>query len=267
MITVIESKQNATLRHLARLAREKKYRQTMHEMVCEGEKMLYEALSSSISVKTILLRTEDVLQDAGRDLIEQAEKQGAKIFTCDARLFAQASDVETPQGILFSCQAPDRLADALPEKISSAILLDGVQDPGNLGTILRTADAFALDAVILCEGCTDPTSPKVVRSTMGAAFRQAYYRMPLDKAIAAMQARGLRVCAAALEPDSQFLSDGGLQNTAVIIGNEGRGVTEQALRLCDEKIIIPMRGRAESLNASVAAAILIWEMTRGELRE
>ncbi len=259
MITAIESKHNTTLRHLARLNREKKYRQGAGEMVCEGWKMLGEALSSGVTVKTVLQRTGDA-PDSG--LIAQAEAQGARLFEAEASLFAQASDVETPQGVIFSCVPPKRRADHLPETLSGAILLDGVQDPGNLGTILRTADAFALDAVILCEGCTDPTAPKVVRATMGAAFRQPVYRMPLAEAAAALKTRGLPVYAAALEPDSVPSTALDLHGAAVIVGSEGRGVTAQALELCDKKVVIPMAGRAESLNAGVAAAILIWEMTK-----
>mgnify|MGYP000899968680 CR=1 FL=1 len=259
MITAIESKHNTTLRHLARLNREKKYRQGAGEMVCEGWKMLGEALSSGVTVKTVLQRTGDA-PDSG--LIAQAEAQGARLFEAEASLFAQASDVETPQGVIFSCVPPKRRADDLPETLSGAILLDGVQDPGNLGTILRTADAFALDAVILCEGCTDPTAPKVVRATMGAAFRQPVYRMPLAEAAAALKTRGLPVYAAALEPDSVPSTALDLHGAAVIVGSEGRGVTAQALELCDKKVVIPMAGRAESLNAGVAAAILIWEMTK-----
>lgn len=259
MITVIESKHNTTLRHLARLNREKKYRQGAGEMVCEGWKMLGEALSSGVTVKTVLQRTGDA-PDGG--LIARAEAQGARLFEAEASLFAQASDVETPQGVIFSCVPPKRRADDLPETLSGAILLDGVQDPGNLGTILRTADAFALDAVILCEGCTDPTAPKVVRATMGAAFRQPVYRMPLAEAAAALKTRGLPVYAAALEPDSVPSTALDLHGAAVIVGSEGRGVTAQALELCDKKVVIPMAGRAESLNVGVAAAILIWEMTK-----
>ena len=139
----------------------------------------------------------------------------------------------------------------------------GLQDPGNLGTILRTADAFALDLVILCEGCTDPTAPKVVRATMGAAFRQPVCQMPLTDAVSALRAQQIPVYAAALEPDSVPVPAEGLPaRAAVIIGNEGRGVTAAALEQCDQKLIIPMAGRAESLNAGVAAAILIWEMTK-----
>ena len=263
MTTVIESKQNTTLRHLARLARDKKYRRGTGEMVCEGEKLLYEALHSGAAVKTVLLCAGTDFGAAARDLIAKAETQGARLFEAAPALFAQASDVETPQGVVFSCAQPHRMADELPRDLNGAVLLDGVQDPGNLGTILRTADAFALDAVILCEGCADPSAPKVVRATMGAAFRQPVYRMPLEEAAAVLRDRGLPLYAAALEPDSVPCTSLDLHSAAVVIGSEGRGVSARTLELCNRKLIIPMAGRAESLNAGVAASILIWEMTKG----
>ena len=258
----ITSRQNAAVKHLARLAREKKYRLTTGEMVCEGEKMLFEALSSGVRVTSVLLRMDGrTEQTADRALLARAVEQGARLYQAGEAVFSAACDVETPQGLVFSCVRPLR-RQALTG-VSRAVLLDGIQDPGNLGTILRTADAFALDAVILCEGCTDPTAPKVVRATMGAAFRQPVWQLPLREAVAALRGGGLTVYAAALEPDSVPLPPAGLPaRSAVIIGNEGNGVTKEALALCDQKLIIPMAGRAESLNASVAASILIWEMTR-----
>ncbi|MBQ8144451.1 MAG: RNA methyltransferase [Butyricicoccus sp.] len=254
----IESKQNSALRHLARLGREKKYRTTTGEMVCEGEKMLGEALQSGVQVTTVLVRAGTAVDEA---LLARTEAQGARLYTAPESIFALASDVQTPQGIVFSCARPSRTGDALP-RVKNAVLLDGLQDPGNLGTILRTADAFALDAVILCEGCTDPTAPKVVRATMGAIFRQPVYTMPLSDAMDALRAQGLPVYAAALHHDSATVGQIDLSHAAVIVGNEGRGVSETALTQCDRTIMIPMAGAAESLNASVAASILIWEMTR-----
>ena len=144
-------------------------------------------------------------------------------------------------------------------------LEDGIQHfvgAGGEQGAKHTADAFALDAVILCEGCTDPTAPKVVRATMGAIFRQPVYTMPLEAAMEALRRQGLPVYAAALHHDSAEVGAIDLRNAAVIVGNEGRGVSETALTQCDRTVMIPMAGAAESLNASVAASILIWEMTR-----
>lgn len=258
----IESRQNSALRHLARLGREKKYRLSTGEMVCEGAKLLGEALASGVPVKTVLLRADVAPDSLPQGLLEWAEAQGARLYTAPESLFALASDVQTPQGIVFSCARPSRPADDL-SAVRRAVLLDGLQDPGNLGTILRTADAFALDAVILCEGCADPTAPKVVRATMGAIFRQPIYTLPLDAAIDRLRANGLPVYAAALHTDSAAVGTLDLSRAAVIVGNEGRGVSRTALDRCDRTVMIPMGGAAESLNASVAASILIWEMTRG----
>ncbi|MCB6366420.1 RNA methyltransferase [Intestinibacillus massiliensis] len=262
-MTVIESRQNGTLRHLSRLAREKKYRVACGEMLCEGEKMLYEALSSGVSVRTVLLH-EDA-DSLARGLALQAEAAGAKLFSALGALLRQASDVETPQGVVFSC-VPPVFGEGVIAGASRVLLLDGLQDPGNMGTILRTADAFALDAVVLCEGCTDPYAPKVVRATMGAIFRLPTLRLPRAAAFAACRAAGLPVYAAALAEGSLPVQQAALSRCAVAIGNEGRGVSAETLAACDQKIIIPMDGRAESLNAGVAAAILMWEMARKNAR-
>ena len=202
-------------------------------MLCEGEKMLGEALRSGAKLKTVLVRD-------GWDspLVKEAEEQGASLYSAPDALFKLASEVETPQNVIFSCL------------------------PGNLGTILRTAEAFALGAVVLCEGCADPFSPKVVRSTMGAVFRLPCVTLPLAEAAERLHRNGLPLYATALHEDSVPLSSVSLSKAAVIIGSEGKGVTEQALRLADKRVIIPMKGRAESLNAGVAAAIVIYEMTK-----
>ena len=232
-------------------------------MLCEGEKMLGEALRSGAKLKTVLVRD-------GWDspLVKEAEEQGASLYSAPDALFKLASEVETPQNVIFSCEQPQWTADALdgagPEYYPEGLIvaLDAVQDPGNLGTILRTAEAFALGAVVLCEGCADPFSPKVVRSTMGAVFRLPCVTLPLAEAAERLHRNGLPLYATALHEDSVPLSSVSISKAAVIIGSEGKGVTEQALRLSDRRVIIPMKGRAESLNAGVAAAIVIYEMTK-----
>lgn len=222
--------------------------------------MLGEALSSGAQVKTVLVRAERQ-QGLLTDLLERAQAQGAKLYQAPDALFSLASDVETPQDVIFSCVQPQWTTAALEGK-QQLILLDGLQDPGNLGTILRTAEAFALGAVVLCEGCADPFSPKVVRSTMGAVFRLPCVAMPLAEAVAQLKEAGLSVYATALHADSVPLGQIPMKKAAVIIGSEGRGVSQAALALSDQRVIIPMEGRAESLNAGVAAAIVIYEMSR-----
>lgn len=252
----IQSRQNAALKHLTRLGRERKYRRSTGEMLCEGEKMLEEALRSGAVLKTVLAR-----RGWESEMLREAESRGAALYCAEDALFRLASEVESPQNVIFSCMQPQWDAAALDGK-KQVLLLDGLQDPGNLGTILRTAEAFALGAVVLCEGCADPFSPKVVRSTMGAVFRLPCVQLPLKEALDRLKDGGLPVYATALHEDSVPLSAVSLSRAAVIIGSEGRGVSESALRLSDKRVIIPMRGRAESLNAGVAAAIVIYEMTK-----
>ena len=151
------------------------------------------------------------------------------------------------------------------ERLSQArrlLVLDGLQDPGNLGTILRTADAFALDGIVLCEGCVDPVSPKVVRATMGAIFRIPIVMAKLEETAQWLAQRDIPLYATALREDSVPLTAVSLHRAAVIIGNEGRGVSERGLVLSEKQLIIPMAGRAESLNASIAASIVMYEMSR-----
>lgn len=220
--------------------------------------MLEEALNSGAKMECVLL---DEKQQIDKALFHRILDTGAMMCVVPQKLLALVSNVETPQGLVFSCGWPEHELEEL-KNLRRVLVLDGLQDPGNLGTILRTADAFALDGIILCEGCTDFTSPKVVRATMGAIFRIPVIHLPLSDAVDYLKTRGISVYAAALSQSSVSVTSVTLSHAAVIIGNEGRGVSEEALTLCDKQVIIPMEGCAESLNASVAASILMWEMTR-----
>lgn len=254
----IESRENSLVKRLVRLSGDRKFRRDMQEMVCEGEKMLGEALSSGIEIHDILVADEAELDT---ELLRRAERQDAKLYTCPASLLSKVSNVKTPQGVVFSCERPVAELDVL-HGAKRLMVLEGLQDPGNLGTIIRTADAFALDGIILCEGCVDPTSPKVVRATMGAAFRLPIAAATLEQTVEFLRKQNMPLYAAALSESSVPLTRVDLTRAAVMIGNEGRGITKKAAALCTQQIIIPMDGRAESLNASVAASIIMYEMSR-----
>lgn len=254
----IESRDNALIKRLVRLSADRKFRRDSGQMVCEGGKMLEEALGSGVAVSEVLV-ADDALVSTG--LLHDAEAAGAVLYSCPPALLAKVSNVKTPQGVVFSCARPVAALDAL-DGARRLMVLEGLQDPGNLGTILRTADAFALDGIILCEGCIDPTSPKVVRATMGAAFRMPTVTAPLEETAAFLKRQQLPLYATALSESSVPITQVDLHRAAVLIGNEGRGITQKAAALSDRQIIIPMEGRAESLNASVAASIIMYEMSR-----
>lgn len=254
----IESRENSLIKRFVRLSGDRKYRRDMQEMICEGGKMLREALLSGIEIHDILVA--DNAEVSTEDLY-RAQQQGAKLYRCPAALLQKISNVKTPQGIVFSCERPISGLESL-YGAKRVMVLEGLQDPGNLGTIIRTADAFALDGIILCEGCVDPTSPKVVRATMGAAFRMPIAAAGIEETAAFLKRQNLPLYATALSENSIPVTEVDLHRAAVLIGNEGRGITKKAAALSEKQIIIPMEGRAESLNASVAASIIMYEMSR-----
>ena len=171
------------------------------------------------------------------------------------------SPAKSPQGALFLARLPDT---APPEKLSGDrwLVLDGLQDPGNVGTIWRTADAFGADGLLLVNRCADPFSPKTVRATMGACFRLPVYELEADALPGLLERSGLPLYAAALREDTVGIKTVRLSRCAVVIGSEGRGVSEKILSVSERTVKIPMRSRCESLNAAVAAAVLLWEMAR-----
>ena len=164
--------------------------------------------------------------------------------------------MQSPQGALFLCRLPERKAFAVKPGM---LLLDGIQDPGNLGTILRTADAFNIPVALL-EGCADPYSHKVVRASMGAAFRSPVQQTTWAEAKAACERGNIPVAVTALSDRAVDLRSAPLQTMAVVIGSEGQGVRKEILENAQAELIIPMQPRCESLNAAVAAAIVMWQM-------
>ena len=218
-------------------------------MVGEGPKMLEEALRWGAKLETVFWAPG----------IERMEcPEGVRQIEIPKSLLRDISSTQTPQGVLFLCALPTQpFPEALPG--SRYLVLDGIQDPGNAGTILRTADAFDCRAVFLLPGCADLYSPKTLRSAMGAHFRSAQWSCTLEDAAALFRAAGVPLYAAALGPDTADVRRVDLTSAALVIGSEGRGVSPQALAACQGTVQIPMSGRCESLNAAVAAAVLLWE--------
>lgn len=220
----------------------------------EGPKLLAEALRWGAELETVVCAEGVSLPEL---------PPGVRVVEAPDSLLASMADTESPQGVIFLCRGR---ALALPERLEPGrwLVLDGVQDPGNVGTVWRTADAFGADGVILCGGCADPWSPKTVRATMGAAFRLPVYEGTIDEAAERLARAGVPLYAAALREDTADVRAVRLDGAAVVIGSEGRGVSRRALELCRGTVKIPMRARCESLNAAVAAAVVLWEMARND---
>ena len=248
----ITSRKNPLLEHMRRLDGAA-YRRERGEFLCDSPKLVEEALRHGAQVLAV------AVSDGMAPPQELAPD--VRCVAVPQDVMASISPVRTPQGMLAVCRTPDT---ALPEKLTGRryVVLDGVQDPGNVGTVIRTADAFGCDGVVLLAGCADPYSVKTLRSSMGAVFRMPVWCTDAAAMGQRLTAAGLPLYGAALRDDTEDVRALDLRRCAIAIGSEGRGLTEQVLALCDRTVRIPMEAHCESLNAAMAAAVLLWEAYR-----
>ena len=247
----ITSRQNPLVSHVRKLNSARSARRNSGEYAGEGPKLLAEAVKAGAELTTVISSGEVSI-----DL-----PAGVRQVEVPADLLQSMCDTKTPQGVLFLCRIP---ATSAPETLSGSryLVLDGLQDPGNVGTIWRTADALGADGLILVNGCADPFAPKTVRATMGACFRLPVYEVSAEELPGLLECSGLPLYATALREDTVDVRDADLTRAAVVIGSEGRGISDGMLDLCEKTLKIPMRERCESLNAAVAATVVLWEMAR-----
>ena len=245
----ITSRKNAYIRHVRKLSADGAYRREAGEYLCDGMKTLREALAFGAKVDSILWKEH----------AEEGNWGDAQQYVAPAELFDYASPMVSSPGPLFTVAIRGC---GKPGKLRNALVLEGVQDPGNVGTVIRTANAFGVDAVILTGNCADLYQPKTVRSTMGAIFRQTVLQIETALLFDFLRDQELPLYGAALAEDAESIRTLDLRRAAVAVGSEGRGLSAELLAHCDKKIIIPMRPDSESLNAAVAASILMWEQVR-----
>ena len=245
----ITSRKNAFIMQLRALASDAEARREQGAFVCDGLKLLGEAKENGAEILSVLWKEGGALSEI--DCPVQA--------VAPAELFDYASAMKNSPGPLFTVRIPDDPEDG---EIENAIILENVQDPGNVGTVLRTASAFSVGAVVLTGDCADLYGPKTVRATMGAIFRQRVLRLERDELPAWLEKHGLPLYGAALSKNARDLRELDLGRAAVAVGSEGQGLSPELLALCRGEVIIPMDARSESLNAAVAAAVLMWEMNR-----
>lgn len=247
----ITSRQNPLVTQIRKLNHERKSRREQGLFSGEGPKLLAEALKAGTPVRVIVTAPG----------VEVPCPEHVRRVEVPEDLLESLCDTKTPQGVLFLAEMP---CTTPPERLSGEryLVLDGVQDPGNVGTIWRTADALGADGLILVNGCADPFSPKTVRATMGACFRLPVYEVGAKELPELLNRSGLPLYATALREDTIDIKTAQLQRCAVIIGSEGRGVSQELLEASTRTIKIPMRERCESLNAAVAATVVLWEAWR-----
>jgi len=242
----ITSRKNPLLQQVRRLLSSRKERQDTGLYVADGTKLLEEAVRWCAGLETAILS----------DDVELELPDNVREVRVPGDVMESISPMKSPQGALFLCRLPERKAF---RAVGGMLLLDGIQDPGNLGTILRTADALEIPVALL-EGCADPYSHKAVRASMGAVFRSQPVQTAWETVKAACAEAGVPVAVTALSEKAQDLRRAAVAQMAVVIGSEGQGVRPEILSDAQKQLIIPMNPRCESLNAAVAATIVMWQM-------
>lgn len=242
----ITSRKNQLIQQVKKLFSSRKERERAGLFAADGTKLLKEAVRFYPGLHTVILS----------DGVEADVPDHVCLVRVPGDVMASISPMETPQGAVFLCKLPQ------PKPLvvrCPMLLLDGIQDPGNLGTILRTADALKVQVVLL-EGCADPYSHKVVRASMGAVLRNQPLRASWEEVKTALRQAGVPIAVTALSDRSVDIRGADLAKMAVVIGSEGQGVCKEILESADHQLIIPMNPDCESLNAAVAASIVLWQM-------
>ena len=244
----ITSRKNPLLQQVKKLLSSRKAREEAGLFVSDGTKLLEEAVNYFPGLDTVILS----------EGVQANVPDHVKVIRVPGDVMESISPMAAPQGALFLCRLPEK-TDFVPK--AGMLVLDGIQDPGNLGTMLRTADALDIPVVLL-EGCADPYSHKVVRSSMGAVFRTPVVQSTWAEVQAACRAAGIPVAVTALSNRASDIRDADVSKMAVVIGSEGQGVRKEVLEFADAELIIPMNPHCESLNAAVAATIVMWQMKK-----
>jgi TrmH family RNA methyltransferase len=245
----ITSRKNSLILRLRALAADAAFRRAEGEYLCDGYKLLDEALDKGAEIHCVLWK-----EKRGDVLLPAAVRE----YSAPEALFDYASPMKNSPGPLFTVAIPPE-----PEKaFTRAILLENVQDPGNVGTVIRTAAAMGIETVLLAGACADVYSPKTARAAMGAVFREKIIRCTAAEARKLAERNGLKLYSAALSDRAADIRTLNLAKAVVAVGSEGQGLSRELLALCDGELIIPMSPGSESLNAAVAAAVILWEMVR-----
>ncbi|MGA8109191.1 MAG: RNA methyltransferase [Acidobacteriaceae bacterium] len=272
LISIVQSRQNARVREL-RAAFSRAPRESGEVIGIEGEHLLAEAIRSGVRLRSVFLRRDPASSDAGRRdaslrLLDRLHPPAAvPLIELTSALFDSAVDTESPQGIAALVEPPRfSLAEALAGPAPLVLVTAALQDPGNFGTLVRSAEAFGATGILALPGTVSVWNPKTLRATAGSAFRLPVIYEKSSLAFAALAERKIPVLAAvpaAAHPDAVPCSRADLRGpTALLIGNEGSGLSQDLLDRAQSCITIPMPGPVESLNAAIAAGILLYEAAR-----
>ena len=261
----ISSKSNQLIVKIAKL-KDKKYRKSEGLFRFDGIKLFLEAVQNNVPIRYVFI--SESADEKIKSTVENSDID-ASIFAVSDEVFTKLTDEQAPEGIVSVCEeleniqrAKDIISLADELKNEPVLMLESIRDTGNMGTILRSAKAFGISALVISSDCADLYNSKTVRAAMGALFTQRVIVVDnIAESVSAFRQSGSRVFAAALVRDAKKLGSFELQRGDIIlIGNEGHGLSEKTVEACDECVYIPMESGSESLNASIAASVCMWEL-------
>lgn len=256
---LITSNENANVKLYIKLSSSKKSRDEHNKFTLEGSRILKDAVLENADIQMIFA-TQSAFE-RNKDFLKGHPD---KIFFISDGVAKKLSETKSNQGVFAVINKPEKKVLYNQSLTGKYVVLNNIQDPGNLGTILRTADAVGADGVILTENCCDLYNPKVVRSTMGSLFRlNIYIENDFCEACRILKTSGVKTYAAVVSKSAEEIRTVKFsESSAIVIGNEGNGLKDEHSALCDERVTIKMDGNIDSLNAGIAAAILMWEMSK-----
>jgi len=243
----ITGRKNSICVHAKNLGKDSSYRKAKGEFLCDGRKLLDEAVKNNAPI-TAVFTTED---------LKAALPENTPVYLIDQSIMDSISPLKSPQNVLFTCKLPP--LKTFEYRTGTHILLDNIQDPGNVGTIIRCADAFGINSVIFFGSTADAYNPKAVRASMGAIFRQRIGFVSIGE----LEQISVRIIGTSGDNGYLPVYKADLKDAIIVMGNEGQGISEDLKRLCGETICIPITPGCESLNVAVAASIIMYEAKKG----
>lgn len=268
MTEVITSSQNNNIK-LAASLKQKKYRDEKHLFVAEGIRLVEDAVNSNWQIEFCIHTEQAAENERVQKIVKNLEKKECRIYQVNKAIYEKITDTKEPQGILVILKKQASCLDdfIIEGKVPMLIVLDRLQDPGNVGTIVRTAEAAGCTGIIMMKGTADLFSSKTVRATMGAMFRfPIVVDVDFRDLLKFIEKQAIQLQVTALDPTAkQYFAIDFTKPTAMVFGNEGNGVSEELLQQADHKVYIPMSSNAESLNVAAATAVIIYESVRQRL--
>lgn len=259
---LIRSENNVIIKYTKSLQL-KKQRMKNQQFTVEGVRIVDECLKHNGDIEYIVYSKDLHTVQGGTDLLNRVSKKGYIIYEVPSQLFNKLATTESPQGIMAVVNMKNTTLEDLELKDDGKlffVILDRIQDPGNMGTIIRTSESAKVDAVVVTKGSVDPYNDKTLRATMGAIFHLPIIQCKDDEWIKYLKGKNVKLIAADLNTDKTYVDINYNGNIAIVIGNEANGIDEKILCNVDERVVIPILGRIESLNVAIAASILIYKV-------